>query len=1360
MKMTLLPLLLTLSIIISNDAPNWLDIPLQSISEDCSEGCTNNIFSFDLEPFVDDPDGDDLSILDPVLISGEIDQLYINSFILNIIPAQDFFGNIVIEITADDGELTASTNFTLNVEPINDAPNWLDIPLQSISEDCSEGCTNNIFSFDLEPFIDDPDGDVVTLLGPVLNSGQVEQLYVSSYTLYVIPVSDFFGEINIQLIIDDGELTGSTEFILNVDSINDIPYFSNLGDIIIDEDQTYNDNWAFDISPGAYNENQQLFFIVTFDNPDLIESYTLTPQGEFTIVPVENAYGQTNFEVYAQDEEFAASDTAIYSLTINSVNDIPVVNDQNFIIYDEDCGEESCDNTNKLILDIGMFDVYDVEDDVALLTLFIDHDNINDHYTTDGDLGILIDQDYNSENEGVITVPVYITDTESAQSEIFDCDIVINPINDNPYFSNLGDIIIDEDQTYNDNWAFDISPGAYNENQQLFFIVTFDNPDLIESYTLTPQGEFTIVPVENAYGQTNFEVYAQDEEFAASDTAIYSLTINSVNDIPVVNDQNFIIYDEDCGEESCDNTNKLILDIGMFDVYDVEDDVALLTLFIDHDNINDHYTTDGDLGILIDQDYNSENEGVITVPVYITDTESAQSEIFDCDIVINPINDNPYFSNLGDIIINEDNNYYQNWAFDISKGAYNENQDLFFTVTFDNPDLIESYILDPEGYFTINPNEHANGQSVFTIYLTDEQFGESEVVSHLLTINPVNDPPLFEFNPSFYNIDEDSGEHIINWAFNINPGGGNDQYKETDQELIFIIENTYDQILFNELPDIIINQENEGILSFSLLQDMNGATELSITLQDNGDNKLTDDDDSNDGFNISQSVNFPIQINQINDIPVEFSLFSDLRNYQIDETTFYTFENDEMYFRYPYQSVYIDNQLPNKLRFEWEWVDSLDIDIYPSINKDILMESIFYRLEVVETSNPNNIIILADSLIYNVSNSDKDYEVDTQNNTVRIDIDLNEINSLDLSGDTPYHWRVIAQNYQLDYQDSDPPFYSENEDYYFYIDITLPVINMIPLYDDIFSENFDLYMLSTERLIDFDGLNRPIKLWIDYGINGSDDEILFPNEIDTLNYIYYLPHSFSNSGDIRLKYQMRDHVQNINAGLEDISFGIIDPIYNSTLNFFNGFITLDVPKNSVNNKINCLIRNHKTDEVYNNLEMIGDIIEIYPNDMQLINDANLSIDLNMINSLYDNEKLSIYKMNDNIWEKCETYIENKFLKTNINQFGFYAIFYNDNHNTETLLPDHYLLKQNYPNPFNPNTTIEYYIPEANNIDLIIYNIKGEKVRTLYSGYLNSGYHSIIWDGHSDSKIELPSGIYIVSFNFNNQTITNKLVKIK
>ena len=65
-----------------------------------------------------------------------------------------------------------------------------------------------------------------------------------------------------------------------------------------------------------------------------------------------------------------------HNLTINSVNDLPEINDQSFIIYDEDCGSESCDDSNKLVLNIDMFDTFDVEDEVNQLTLFIDQDNI------------------------------------------------------------------------------------------------------------------------------------------------------------------------------------------------------------------------------------------------------------------------------------------------------------------------------------------------------------------------------------------------------------------------------------------------------------------------------------------------------------------------------------------------------------------------------------------------------------------------------------------------------------------------------------------------------------------------------------------------------------------------------------------------------------------------------------------------------------------------------------------------------------------------------------------------------------------------------------------------------------------------
>ena len=74
--------------------------------------------------------------------------------------------------------------------------------------------------------------------------------------------------------------------------------------------------------------------------------------------------------------------------------------------------------------------------------------------------------------------------------------------------------------------------------------------------------------------------------------------------------------------------------------------------------------------------------------------------------------------------------------------------------------------------------------------------------------------------------------------------------------------------------------------------------------------------------------------------------------------------------------------------------------------------------------------------------------------------------------------------------------------------------------------------------------------------------------------------------------------------------------------------------------------------------------------------------------------------------------------------------------------------------------LDFYIPEANDIKLSIFNIKGEKVRTIYDGYLDSGYQSMKWNGQNDNGATLPSGIYIMRLNYNNQIIANKMVKLK
>jgi len=76
-------------------------------------------------------------------------------------------------------------------------------------------------------------------------------------------------------------------------------------------------------------------------------------------------------------------------------------------------------------------------------------------------------------------------------------------------------------------------------------------------------------------------------------------------------------------------------------------------------------------------------------------------------------------------------------------------------------------------------------------------------------------------------------------------------------------------------------------------------------------------------------------------------------------------------------------------------------------------------------------------------------------------------------------------------------------------------------------------------------------------------------------------------------------------------------------------------------------------------------------------------------------------------------------------------------------PQSFRLEQNYPNPFNPNTIISYSLPQTSGINIIIYNMLGQKIRSLVDELNQSaGTYTTQWDGRDDAGKQVPSGIYI------------------
>jgi len=100
------------------------------------------------------------------------------------------------------------------------------------------------------------------------------------------------------------------------------------------------------------------------------------------------------------------------------------------------------------------------------------------------------------------------------------------------------------------------------------------------------------------------------------------------------------------------------------------------------------------------------------------------------------------------------------------------------------------------------------------------------------------------------------------------------------------------------------------------------------------------------------------------------------------------------------------------------------------------------------------------------------------------------------------------------------------------------------------------------------------------------------------------------------------------------------------------------------------------------------------------------------------------------------------------------------HEVASLLPENYELNQNFPNPFNPQTTIRYAIPKSGRVQLEVYNVLGQKVRSLVDAQMPAGYHEAVWNGTDHHSVPVASGVYFYRITTGTFNAYKKMLLVK
>ena len=99
-------------------------------------------------------------------------------------------------------------------------------------------------------------------------------------------------------------------------------------------------------------------------------------------------------------------------------------------------------------------------------------------------------------------------------------------------------------------------------------------------------------------------------------------------------------------------------------------------------------------------------------------------------------------------------------------------------------------------------------------------------------------------------------------------------------------------------------------------------------------------------------------------------------------------------------------------------------------------------------------------------------------------------------------------------------------------------------------------------------------------------------------------------------------------------------------------------------------------------------------------------------------------------------------------------------NDNPWIADSYTLNQNYPNPFNPVTNISFDAVSSGNVSLVVYDVLGNRIKTLLNDFVTPGHYVMSWDGTDESGVSVSSGVYIYTLSNSGNHVSKRMLLVK